>query len=293
MNESRSNTAGVISMNRRDYQWKRFWCRRDGRISLSDNGYLSDPEQAMGFAFSPGVESYEKLAHVHCLILLGEAGIGKSRCIASIVDEFNSNLDEPLAICMMIDLADHGDEKVLVEDIFDSPEYSSWLSSNKALYMFLDTFDVCHTRINNLPKTIARITGKMRNEKANSFFLRLACRTGLWPSSLERNLIELWGEENVEIREMAPLRRSDVRVAAAANDLDVEEFLAEVDQANVVPLAIKPVTLEFLLREFKNRDVYQEQAPNYIRLAAGNSARRAGSGKTGSVILTMMWTNVF
>jgi predicted NACHT family NTPase len=49
---------------------------------------------------------------------------------------------------------------------------------------------------------------------------------------------------------LAPLRRHDVIEAARAKDLDAEAFLREIDHMAVVPLAIKPVTLNFLLNTY-------------------------------------------
>ena len=80
--------------------------------------------------------------------------------------------------------------------------------------------------------------------------MRIACRTADWPLGLEGGLRELWGNESVEVYELAPLRRRDVAEAARAIGLDPDSFLVEVDRKEAVPLAIKPVTLEFLLNTF-------------------------------------------
>lgn len=44
-----------------------------------------------------------------------------------------------------------------------------------------------------------------------------------------------------------PLRKKDVIEAARANEFNVNEFLEEINQKNVVALAIKPVTLNLLI----------------------------------------------
>jgi hypothetical protein len=59
----------------------------------------------------------------------------------------------------------------------------------------------------------------------------------------------LWGNDNVGNFELAPLRRADVVEAARVHAVDPpESFIGEVISRNIVPLAIKPVTLEFLLK---------------------------------------------
>ena len=37
------------------HDWKRFWCRPEGRINLSDEGFLVDPEAEYGAALNPDV----------------------------------------------------------------------------------------------------------------------------------------------------------------------------------------------------------------------------------------------
>jgi len=71
--------------------WKRFWCRREGRIILDDDGYLSDPDSGMGALFNPDVVPFEKMRSTPCLILLGEAGIGKSRTLRSLRETVPQN----------------------------------------------------------------------------------------------------------------------------------------------------------------------------------------------------------
>ena len=67
-------------MNSQDkiYSWKRFWCPRTGRIDLSDDGYLSDPDVEGERAYNPDVMPFESIESIPCLALLGEPGIGKT-----------------------------------------------------------------------------------------------------------------------------------------------------------------------------------------------------------------------
>jgi predicted NACHT family NTPase len=53
------------------------------------------------------------------------------------------------------------------------------------------------------------------------------------------------------IYELSPLRRIDVIKAAEAEGLSSSIFLNEIDQKQVVPLAIKPITLLFLLKIYR------------------------------------------
>ena len=63
-------------MPKQTYGWKRFWCPRSGQISLADGGYLYNPEAEWGEAHNPDLVIFEAIAHLPCLALLGELGIG-------------------------------------------------------------------------------------------------------------------------------------------------------------------------------------------------------------------------
>jgi len=64
------------------YDWKRFWCQPAGRINMSDNGFLVDPDAEYGASLNPDVVSLDQISTTACLILLGEPGIGKSTALA-------------------------------------------------------------------------------------------------------------------------------------------------------------------------------------------------------------------
>lgn len=88
-------------------------------------------------------------------------------------------------------------------------------------------------------------------DEINRLNLCIACRTAVWSAVLEEGLKEIWGKNNVGIYELAPLRRVDVSQAAKiAGIQDTEAFLEEINKKNVVHLAIKPITLEFLIKTY-------------------------------------------
>jgi hypothetical protein len=68
---------------------------------------------------------------------------------------------------------------------------------------------------------------------------------------LERALKGIWGDEAVGVFELAPLRRVDVVAAAEERAIDPKAFIEELYDANVVPFAIKPLTLNLLLGLFQ------------------------------------------
>src|SRR4029453_16129040 len=60
------------------YDWKRFWCPREGHYSLADDGFLVDPESEWARYYAGDVVSFESIEHFQCLVLLGEPGSGKT-----------------------------------------------------------------------------------------------------------------------------------------------------------------------------------------------------------------------
>src|SRR5205823_6236763 len=79
----------------------------------------------------------------------------------------------------------------------------------------------------------------------------IACRTADWPISFEDSLKGIWGVRHIAVYQMAPLRRKDVALAAEANEIAPNSFLKVLEQREAVPLAIKPITLAFLMNCYK------------------------------------------
>src|SRR5260370_2885688 len=84
-------------------------------------------------------------------------------------------------------------------------------------------------------------------------FVFVACRTADWPTVLQGGLRKLWSADKFKAYELSPLRRVDVEVAAVTNGLHAEAFLQEIGRKEMVPLAIKPVTLRFLLNTYQKK----------------------------------------
>ncbi|AMA10259.1 NACHT domain-containing protein [Picosynechococcus sp. PCC 73109] len=232
-------------MPKKDYKWKRFWCPRSGTINLADGGYLCDPDGEWGRAHNPDLVSLEAIAEIPCLVLLGEPGIGKSQELENLkaLTENNSSqvLELNLRSCTN-----------LKEDLFKDETFTDWLGGNYHLYLFLDSLD---EGLLSIPTLATALIDELRKPKyrnhINRLHLRLACRTFVFSEILEEGLKELWTEANFESYELAPLRCVDVSEAAKAEGFSSDNFLREIDQKDIVPLAIKPITLRFLLNTYR------------------------------------------
>jgi len=236
-------------MSKQVYGWKRFWCPRSGSINLADGGYLCDPEGEWGKAYNPDLVIFETISHLPCLALLGEPGIGKTQALEVERSKIVSKIQEQGDQVLFLDLRSYGSEDRLVRNLFDSPEFKAWQAGTHRLHIFLDSFDECLLRVDTLA-TLLVDEFKLYQNAVYRLCLRIACRTAIWQPVLEEGLKEIWGENSVGVYELAPLRRIDVIEAAKAERCFPDDFLKEVHQKNIVPLAIKPITLGFLLNTY-------------------------------------------
>jgi hypothetical protein len=63
------------------YSWKRFWSPRDGILNLHHDGYLADPDGRFGRHWNADLRTFEEIAALPCLALLGEPTIAKTTAI--------------------------------------------------------------------------------------------------------------------------------------------------------------------------------------------------------------------
>ena len=153
-------------------------------------------------------------------------------------------------VSQWVDLRAFQTDARLVKAVFEDPVFLDWQKGRHRLHLFLDSLDECLLRIDSV---VALLLDEFKRLPIERLSVRIACRTADWPLGLEEGLRELWENDSVEVYELAPLRRRDVAEATRAIGLDPDSFLVEVDRKEAVPLAIKPVTLEFLLNTF-NRE---------------------------------------
>jgi predicted NACHT family NTPase len=247
------------------YDWKRFWCPRSGQINpnLNDCGYLVDPESTWGHLYNPELVGFEAIARIPCLVLLGEPGIGKSREMKDL-QAYTKNITDGVHEILYLDLRSYSDEARLIRDMFESRVFKDWLDGTHYLYIFLDSLDEGLLRIETLAALLVdEFCKKEYLDKVDRLYLRIACRTAVFPQILEEELNKIW-QNNLKIYELAPLRRVDVIAAVTAHDLDPDAFLEEVEFKSLVSLAIKPITLKFLLNTFQRN---HGQFPANQRLA--------------------------
>ena len=230
------------------YQWKRYWVpfKNDG-ISLTDHGFLEDPTGEFGKYVSPNLATLEDLKKFGCLILIGEPGIGKSTEIEYLYHTTREEVGEDHTL--WINLKNVMTPDSFINWLLNDPRYKKWSENNEPLYLFLDSFDEGTFSFPRFANAFSTLLTDNR-ENIPNLYLRISCRTALWPSYMEGSLVALWEEENCQTHELCPLTKKDVEVALDARGIDKKAFLAEVVSKEVSGLAGKPLTLNFLMDVF-------------------------------------------
>jgi hypothetical protein len=228
-----------------EFNWKRFWCPRGETFNLGDRGFLSDPLGEWGKQVNPNLVTFESIAKTPCLALLGEPGMGKSWALRYERADAEEAVTREGGMVLELDLRSYASEERLMGSLFGSPEWKNWRRGNCALHVFLDSLDECLLRIDNVASLLADELSKQPVERLK---LRIASRTVPWPTILETALIHMFGDAGFKAYELAPLRRIDVEHAAECSSVgDSSAFLSLIETLGVAPLAIKPVTLKFLI----------------------------------------------
>jgi hypothetical protein len=240
--------SAVKDMATKEYDWKRYWVPRDGSFAFDFEGFLAPPSNDGGWSWQKtDVVGFHELAAKPCLVLLGEPGIGKSIALGSARKHVLAT--RPSARVLFRNLGEYGDEGRLIEEIFESPEFTAWSSTGGELHVFLDSFDECLLRLDTVAALLAERIRRVAS--VDGLFFRIASRTAEWRMGLEEAMRQKWGEERVKVYELAPLTKQQVQVAVTANTADVSKFMREVIGREVVSFAIKPLTLDLLLRIWK------------------------------------------
>lgn len=262
------------------YTWNRFCYPRDHALRMGADGYLPDPEDAAAHSVHALFRT-EELASRPCLVMLGEPGMGKSTALN---DLFEREQASGGALYAWHNLSKFQTDSFLVQELFRAPDFLDWRGSASLCYLYLDGLDECRVRIDT---AVTLLVEEIRRLPASRLRLRIACRTTEWPAALEEVLKDQWGKDDVGVFNLAPLRKRDVAVAASARGLDADLFTRDIEQHDAVPLANRPITLNFLLNSATTEKLPATRAELYregsLRLCTEPSPDRHSSHARGSL----------
>lgn len=226
-------TAGLPEL----HGWRRFWCAREGTYSLGDDGFLVDPETELG-RHVHDVVALERLQEAPCLVLLGEPGIGKS----TVIREECRRLASEGQHAHLVDLS-----RISSGDALHRAVEGACAANAPSVYLFVDAVD---EGLSRNPALAAELISVAETLDVSRVRLRLACRTLEWPPELEASLRQRYEVDALRVQELLPLRRIDVISAANDHGFEGAEFVREVRERGATALAIRPISLRFLLAMF-------------------------------------------
>lgn len=267
------------------FQWKRFWYPRGSSLNLADAGYLPDPDSQVSQFWNKNVVSFEEISSARALVLLGDPGMGKSTILSEQESVWGKGQHDSSEKYLFVNLRSYQTDSRLVADLFDGPIFKEWLAGTHTLHLFLDSLDEGLLSIRVLAACLA---DEFKELPSDRLCLRIACRTFDWPDYLESGLAKWLGDDKVKYYVLAPLRKKDVEEAAQVSGLEAKLFLSQVESSAVVPFAIKPVTLNFLLSVYqKQGSLPSSQSTLYLEgcrlLAAETSKSRGAAGYKGEL----------
>ncbi|WP_421535579.1 NACHT domain-containing protein [Priestia sp. D3YE.R1] len=231
------------------YEWERYWYKRGSQLPYTKGFFNPDINKKI----SPknNFFTFEEISENPCLILLGEAGLGKSRTIKKVIEELEKDLENKSDEVIYCDLGLITGEYSLDKRVFENRKFNDWINGQHQLHLFLDSLDEGLLQINVLGEILIE---KLQGLDFSRLRLRVACRTGIFPISLENQLINLWGEKNVYVVQLASLSSTDVITACENLDIIGKErikgkaFLKNVIDQQIQPFASNPITLKMLLK---------------------------------------------
>lgn len=266
-----------MSDNKCIFPWLRYWFPEgDKDNTFVQDGYLTLPSPEYSHYYPAIPKQLSELTRIPVLILLGEPGYGKSQALEDEKQRLEKEQTEDL---------------IIFEDLktFVSSSEQRLLDANKfklveqgcRLWILLDGLDEC-----TLPASgdwlISNFINKINNPER--VFVRITCRPSHWPEKLEKAFFERWRsvvKSPVELWRLCPLRQDDIRIAANANQIDVEVFLDTVAERNAEQLAALPVTLRFMLMLFQEErlpELRTEIFEQGLELLCDDSPNREASG---------------
>jgi hypothetical protein len=235
------------------HNWRRYWVPRDGAFSYDSEGFLLPPASDAKWArwWKTDAVNIESLSRKPCLVLLGEPGIGKTFAINDVANHERISRQGSGASFLVLNLGSYSNELLLISELFGSREFKNWHSNGGELHIFLDSFDECLLRLDTVASLLKDRFSNLAN--VQGLFLRITSRTAEWRTFLEDSFRKIWGDNSVGVYELAPLTREQVELAATNCLSDAEAFIHEVIKSEVVSFAIKPLTLDLLIRIWEKR----------------------------------------
>lgn len=216
---------------------------------MDSEGFVQDSEGEYGKYLNPDLVGIEAIQDIPCLILLGEPGIGKTHEITTMSNLVAEQAPKTGELYLSVKLENYGSDERLCRKIFEGETIKQWIKGKERLNLFVDSLDECTLQIKNVAGIIGEQIATWPVERLR---LRIACRTAVWPSTLETALQNKFGKEKTAVFELMGLRRKDIITAATIEELPrPEDFIEAIAHRGAGSLAVKPITLRMLINTYK------------------------------------------
>ncbi|WLW52065.1 NACHT domain-containing protein [Streptomyces sp. YU58] len=240
------------------------WCRVRADATPDEDLFPLDEEGFLGsehLAAPGGAEATvgalvapSDVARAGATVLLGEPGAGKTSVFRSLVRGLpawdDTDVPEGADRCVWIDGPDLTAatwDEVLGRHLTGLPGATVGQdpSPSGSLTVVIDQADeseICR----HLPSYLKR---GLRNKDVSGLRLLLACRTGDYPAALTRVLRDAFGD--CSLVDLAPLSRADAVALVDSAGAPGEQLISEVVARRAGALASVPLTLELIVREYR------------------------------------------
>lgn len=226
--------------------------RKRSQLFLHD-GFLVDPDESFTAQQHPELVTLSELQDQQCLILLGEPGSGKSTVFAEMKDQ----LENTNSYVIFVDLKKITTDQFLNNSIMNNEKYADWQQEqNSKLYLVFDSFDEGFMQLQVLCNLLEDMLEQL---DVSRLYLRIACRTGAFPSGLEYDLECKFSKGNVHFYRLAPLREKDVKEASINHEHASQTFVSQVKKHRIEALASRPVTLHMLLNTWNDQPIVKKE----------------------------------
>lgn len=211
----------------------RWWWRLDAGPKREPpidpaTGFLRDTSHA---------QTLEALADVHCLVLLGDAGSGKTTAVEAAARA----LETQGARVWVYDCAgaDVDSVSVWLKEAIDTGRRGT------PAHLFLDGLDEMATRVHGFTQAILNALADL--DGLRNLRLRIVSRGAALPEDLPRRLEGRFGPERMAVYTLLPLREEDVTAALSVLKLPEDERRSVI--AKHAPLLARAQLLDLLSRD--------------------------------------------
>lgn len=213
-----------------------------------------------------GVSLFE-VSDTPCLVLLGEAGMGKSFEMGALAAALKQQ-------ARAVDLVS-GNHSALRDELvalLKSDHHRAWVEPGAFWHILIDGVDEVRGGIGAAIETLTEFFDQLFASNVSIARLRVAlsCRTSVWNRDLDRLIEERWPTESFRKLELAPLDPADIRQSINASGLaaarldHITRLLVEGDP---LALASRPLTLALLLEGLKAEEALPLTQADLLRLA--------------------------